>query len=466
MFRVASVVALFAALGWTGAAYAGARLTKGPYVTGVFPTGADVRFELDQALPATVTLTRDADPASPLRAFESRDLQGMHAVSVTGLEVATRYAYSVRSDGVRLGEGHFSTAPQDGSSAPVTFLVYGDDRTDSTAHAAIARAMLQVPSAFLVNTGDMVEDGGDADAWQTFFDVEAPLLRDRPLFAAIGNHELVNDAAGVSFARYFGFPDVAGQTKLYGTLRFGFVRLFFLNAMHGFDSGEEREWLARELASSDTEPGIVWRIAVTHHGPWSSGPHGPNRKLLDAHIPELLAAHHIDLVLSGHDHIYERGSSGNLKYLVSGGGGAPLYPIGQVEATSLKAESTYHFIEITMTSSKVNVVARRVDGTVLDRCGFGKDRPWDCDPPRPILSASAGVAPPPSASQRARCSCESGSRGLNRPALVITALLVGFAALRRRRARRGPSDGARAGEAFTMAEAAQRFSAPQRGATL
>jgi MYXO-CTERM domain-containing protein len=445
MIRVASVAALFTALGWTGAAYAGVRLTKGPYVTGVFTTGADVRFELDQASPATVTVARDADPGSALRTFESRDLQGIHAVNVTGLEVATRYAYSVRSGGVGLGEGHFSTAPHDGSNAAVTFLVYGDDRTDTTAHGAIVRAMLQVPSAFLVNTGDMVADGGDADAWQTFFDVEAPLLRDRPLFVAIGNHELVNDSAGVNFARYFGFPDVGGQTKLYGTLRFGFVRLFFLNAMHGLDSGEEREWLARELASSDTEAGVVWRIAVTHHGPWSSGPHGPNGKLLDAHIPELLAAHQIDLILSGHDHIYERGSSGNLKYLVSGGGGAPLYPIGQVEATSLKAESTYHFVEITLTPSKVNVVARRVDGTVLDRCGFGKDRPWDCDPPRPIFSAPAGATPPPRASQSARCSCESGSRGVNRPALFVMALFVGFAALRRRktlwghRTARGPS---------------------------
>jgi hypothetical protein len=254
MIRVASVAALFTALGWTAAAYAGVRLTKGPYVTGVFTTGADVRFELDHASPATVTVAREADPLSPLRTFESRDLQGMHAVSVAGLEVATRYAYSVRSDGARIGEGHFSTTPPDGSSAPVTFLVYGDDRTDSTAHGAIARAMWQVPSAFLVNTGDMVEDGGDADAWQTFFDVEASLLRDRPLFVAIGNHELVNDSAGVNFARYFGFPDAAGQTKLYGTLRFGFVRLFFLNAMHALDSGEEREWLGRELARSNTEP--------------------------------------------------------------------------------------------------------------------------------------------------------------------------------------------------------------------
>ena len=43
----------------------------------------------------------------------------------------------------------------------------------------------------------------------------------------------------------------------------------------------------------------------------------------------LLAAGHVDVLFCGHDHIYERGvgstPTGKLTYVVTGGGGAPLY---------------------------------------------------------------------------------------------------------------------------------------------
>ncbi len=433
-------VAVFAALlgtlvsAGTATAAGDVRVAKGPYVTSVFDTGAEIRFELDQASPATLTVVRDADSTSPPRTLESADPAAMHVVRATGLEAATQYSYSVRVGHALLGEGHFATAPAQGSVSPVTFLAYGDDRTDPTAHAAVVRAMLQVPSAFVVNTGDMVEDGGDADAWQTFFGVEAPLLRDRAIFAAVGNHEIVNDLAGSNFARYFGFPGVGGPSKLYGTQRFGLVRFFFLNGMHGWDSGEERDWLERALASADAEPGVVWRVAIVHHGPWSSGPHGPNANLVDADIPQLLAAHHVDLLLSGHDHIYERGSSDGLKYLVSGGGGAPLYRIERLEPTSFKAEAAYHFIAIDATPSNVKIVARRVDGTVLDRCGFAKGDPWDCDPARATSPSDAGALPTPRPSSRLRCGCDVGDRTVDLPALYTTALFVALMGIRRHKA--------------------------------
>jgi hypothetical protein len=427
--RAAVFAVLMGVLAPIRAASADVRLTKGPYVTGIFPGAADVRFELDSASSAVVSVQRDADPSSPPRTFESHDDAGMHVVHATGLESAARYAYSVRVGGALLGEGRFSTAPADSSTAPVTFLVYGDERTDPIAHGSVARAMTQVPSDFLVNTGDMVEQGGDADAWQTFFSIESPLLRERPLFVTIGNHELVDDLAGSNFARYFGFADAAGPTKLYGTMRFGLVRFFFLNAMHGWDSGEERDWLVDALTNADSEPGVVWRVAVTHHGPWSSGPHGPNTRLLQAGIPELLEAHQVDLLLSGHDHIYERGSADRIKYLVSGGGGAPLYRIDQLEPTSLKAEAAYHFIEVTATASSMKIVARRVDGTVLDRCGFGKGQPWDCDPPRAAPTPSPDSAA--SKATRGRCSCSAGNVAIDPAALVAAALVIGLAGLRR-----------------------------------
>ncbi len=386
-------------------------LLKGPYLTGLSDSGVEVRFELDRASPAAVDVSADADDAGPPRRIEDTAVADMHAVACAHLEPATRYRYAVRAGGRSLAAGRFTTAPSSDSSAPLRFLVYGDTRTDATAHAAVVRALSATPADFLVNTGDVVEDGGRAEDWQSFFDVESTLLREHPIFVAIGNHELYDDRAGANFARYFGYADATGATgprRAYGSVRAGNVRLFFLNAMHDWDSGDERAWLERELSRADAEPGLAWRIVVMHQGLWSSGPHGGSAALIRARVPDLLAAHGVDLVVSGHDHIYERGESGGLKYLVSGGGGAPLYRIAQRSPAARKDESTYHFVEIATSADAVALLARRIDGTVLDRCGFSKGKAgWDCDardreaqPDKTPLAAPAPAAP-----VRSNCDC-------------------------------------------------------------
>ncbi len=311
--------------------------------------------------------------------------------------------------------------------------------------------MAQVPSDFLVQTGDMVADGGSAKNWQTFFDIERSLLRERPLLAAIGNHELYDDAAGGNFARYFGFSDATGSTRPYGTVRIGNARFCFLNGMHGWDSGEERQWLERELARADGEAGLVWRFAVVHQSPWSAGPHGPNAQLVEARVPELLASHKLDLLFAGHDHLYERGDAGPFKYLLSGGGGAPLYRDFRPTATARKVEAAHHFVEVRTTADAVRIVARRSDGSVLDRCGFVQGGPWDCDSPpagQPAADASPVVAggressPSPGVPRASdadgpattRCLCDApGSAAGRGVSVAAVAILVGLSGLFARR---------------------------------
>jgi hypothetical protein len=391
-----------------------AALAKGPYVTAVAETTATVRAELSSAAPVTLEVVREDAGASPdvggggdagaARRFASKSA-AMQVIHCDGLTPGTRYAYSLLVVGSPAGRGHFITAPAPSSSAPQTFLVYGDDRTDDDAHAAVVRAMSAVPAEFLVNTGDMVADGGSAANWATFFTIEHDLLRERPLFAAIGNHELYDDTAGAAFARYFGFEGPDGMHP-YGTVRLGAVRLFFLNGMNDFAGGPEREWLERALATADAEPGVAWRIAVVHQGPWSSGPHGPNTRLVGAQVPQLLAAHHVDLVLSGHDHLYERGDAGALKYIVSGGGGAPVYRDIHPTGTTRKVEPVHHFVEVTTTPEALRIVAHRADGSILERCGFTRGGPWDCDA---ASSAASGARGYPDASSPLGSSAASTS---------------------------------------------------------
>jgi len=397
---------------------------KGPYLQGLGSEGVTVRVELSSREPATVEVA--AASGAPRKVVS--DAAVFHSVRVDGLSPASTYTYEVTAAGVT-ESGRFTTAPAD--DRPFRFIVYGDNRSDAAAHAAVVRAIEGSPSDFLVNTGDMVANGEDAGQWRAFFEIEHALLRDRCLFAAVGNHELTEGSA-VSFVRFFAPPREAGGPGLYGSFRWSSTRFFLLNAMDEW-TGEEEAWLRDVLVRADDEPGLRHRIAVLHHGPFSSGPHGPNPRLPAGDVVGLLAGHHVDLLLAGHDHVYERGQGHGLKYVISGGGGAPLYPRKTHAPETLAFESVHHFVDVTVDADAVRLVAVRASGSVIERCGFRSGGPWECSESNPAAAATATPEaragdPAPSPPSRS-CACDlpassSGPGGWPALLLVASASLI------------------------------------------
>lgn len=367
---------------------------KGPYVQDLGATSGEVRVEVDP--PGPVTL--DFGDGGPLPRMEHKQAASFHVFPLSGLTPKTRYVFSAQS-GVFSKLGSFTTAPGNTDTDSVSFLVYGDNRTDDSAHAAIVRTMASHPTDFLLNTGDLVEHGGVPGLWQRFFDIEAPLLSSQCVFPTIGNHELV-DRDATLYLRYFG-PSTSltdgGATvapSIHRTFRWGLLRVLILGGFgDDVSMANEKRWLDDELRKADTEPGVVYRIVMTHYGPWSSGPHGKNRHLHDASIVDVLRAHKVSLMLSGHDHIYERGQDGNIPYIVSGGGGAPSYEQKAKLPTTRAFESARHFVEVRATTSIMTFTAFRSDGSKIEECGLTPaGGGWDCDKPvAAALPASPGA---------------------------------------------------------------------------
>src|SRR5205085_2854244 len=207
----------------------------------------------------------------------------------------------------------------------------------------------------------------------------------------------------------------------------------------------DRAWLDKALSESDSEPGLEWRIMVVHFGPWSSGPHGNNQLLHDARIPAMLRAHKVDLVISGHDHIYERGWAEGLAYVVSGGGGAPTYRIKNALPSAKKYESVRHFIEASVSQAAINFTAMRPDGSIIERCALRKELGWDCDGPAKTNAAAANASSstttssssssPDAPAASSRCGCRvAGDRSAGGGAL--SGALLGLATIYWRRRRR------------------------------
>lgn len=466
-FRIAFSAALLVRALPAAGAEAQSPTVKGPWSQRVTANSALIRVEVLPPSSATFEIgpaSSESPDAAARTVIASGDNRAIHSVVLQNLRPETRYVVTVKAREISK-TATFTTAPPDDSGRPFRFLIYGDNRTDDASHAAVVKAMTAVPTDLLIHTGDFVERGASSAQWQKFFEIEVPLLRERCLFSSVGNHELV-DGAGVEYVRYFGPANRASvplhapvadrltaaivpadtdaaagsPEQLMGTHRWSNVRFFFLNGMVDHRVGQAREWLKNALSDSWGEPGIAWRIVVVHHGPWSSGPHGGNQRLHAADIPALLRTHKVDLVVSGHDHIYERGMAGELPYLVSGGGGAPLYPVKAPEGTSRHFESVRHFIEASVSREQIQFTAVRSDGSTVERCALRKNAGWDCDPKELTARGPSAVGPPveTAAPAKARCGCRTvgdGGPGFGREELCGLACAVCLLARRRLRRR-------------------------------
>ena len=419
---------------------ADAATVRGPYLQDLSSRKVAVLLELDGAHAVSIEVARGvtamtADAGATPKVVESASHDAVHEVVIDGLEPATSYRYTVKVDGVAGDGGTFTTAPED--DRPFSFLVYGDNRSDDGSHAAIVRALKSAPGDFLVQTGDMVADGAEPADWATFFSIERELLQSRCVFTVIGNHEIgmpTSDGA-LRFARLFrnGGPSSAGER--YYTFRWGDARFFMLDAQDDFAS-DEREWLQKSLESADAEPGLVYRFVVLHHGPFSSGVHGPNESMRMARVPELLRAHHVDLVVSGHDHIYERGEVSGLRYVISGGGGAPVYTQHRDEPTVARFEAVHHYLAVELTKSSGVVTAIRKDGSTIERCTFspGGGGGWGC--PSENAQAATGNAPAagnPAPPPRRACDCSFALSRAEWLGAVLSLTLLAVIGLRRKR---------------------------------
>jgi acid phosphatase type 7 len=394
---------------------------SGPYIASLSAHDVMVRVETEAAEELTFT----AEPGKH-HSGDDKPKTGVHSLALSGLEPKTTYHYTVTTNRGGKEDGTFTTAPADDDKGDVRFALFGDDRGGVATHEMIAKRIADEPIDFIVNTGDLVADGRIGSQWEAFFDVEDKLLRDHCMFTSVGNHELIQEN-GASYLRYFGTPDQQQKHQFFTTFRWGFIRFFVLNGEATF-LAEDRAWLERELQKADAEPNLAWRIVLIHSGPFSSGLHGDNDKLHGAEVPKLLRDHHVDLLLEGHDHIYERGASDGLRYIVSGGAGAPLYPIKHLRAGSRKVESAYHYVVFQLGADAGKLTAKRLDGSILEEMGFTKKNMWNDDGPTIAPAAThTSNAPAPVPAGSGPIEDEEQPQRPGRGAYVVVGLVIAAA---------------------------------------
>lgn len=341
--RSSPIEQLESACGGGGLTTAGAAaLRRQPYLQEVTATSAKVGWISVAPDGERVELARPGEVAAFATAAATTEAvtvrtAGEHQMwaQLDGLRPSTVYCYTITgADGMLMGPIGFRTAPPADSADPVRFLAFGDSGGGGADQRMLAEQMLTVPYDLIVHTGDLAYNSGAIGEFEdNVFSIYAPLFQHLPFFPAAGNHEYKSSSAA-PFRAVFSLPGTNEKWYSYDWGRVHFVALDTES-----DYATQASWLDADLAAT-AQP---WKIVYFHKPPYSSGPHGSDLSLRGVLAP-VFEKHGVQLVLSGHDHDYERMvPARGVQYVVTGGGGVGTYAVGTSSFTELSV-SVIHFV--------------------------------------------------------------------------------------------------------------------------
>ena len=257
----------------------------------------------------------------------------------------------------------FADTPEP-NSAPLRFAVYGDCRDGHDVHRKIVSMVVKDAPAIVFQTGDLVHRGTIDEQWKTFDEITAPMRKSALYYPARGNH----DYGDSGYYKKFTSPTESG-TADYFTVNKANCHFIILDVDEHTEFGPksaQHTWLIEDL---EKNKGKYTHTFVFFHVPgYSIGSHGMNREIQDTLCP-VFAKYGVRIVFTGHDHIYYHTTRDGVPYIVTGGGGAPLYDVfpdkGSIAGD--RYDKSNHYCLVDVKGPQVTVQAIRTDGTVIEK---------------------------------------------------------------------------------------------------
>lgn len=279
-----------------------------------------------------------------------------------GVERATRSTVRELSPAT----GQLALPLKDGS---VRFAVIGDpgrgDQRQYDVAAQMTAWRTRFPFDFVLMLGDNIYDSHTPEDYRLKFEAPYKALLDAGVTfqAAIGNHD---DAGQVYYEkfnmggqRYYSFRK--SERRLSAIAGAG-VRFFVLDS-RTLDP-DQLEWLRKGLAAS----GSTWKIVYFHHPIYTSGRYQSASRALRLALEPILVSGDADVVLSGHEHFYERlEPQRGIVYFTSGAAGA--IRVGDLRPTPLTAkgfDTDNHFMLMEIADDELYFQAISRNGETVD----------------------------------------------------------------------------------------------------
>jgi predicted phosphodiesterase len=329
---------------------------------------------------------------------------------ISGLSLGRQYYYCVRGNGQTLAQGYFTTRQPRGRA--IRFVAFGDNSYGDLSDRAIAYHTYRQNPDFVMNCGDNVYESGTDEEYRRYFfpvynaDIAgpregAPLLRSVPFYTVIGNHDVqARDRNGHEIADFKRNPDaLAFYTAMHLPLNgpappqptpttgpraaidgfracagarfpgmsnysfdYGDAHFLCLDSNCYIDPNAEalQGWIAADLSATTA----IWIFVVFHHPPFNVG----NEHFAAQHmrvLSPLFEKLGVDIVLSGHEHNYQRPRP--LKFAPAGPGRS-----ADIGATDRRVPGTF-----TIDRSFDGVNNTRQDGILYIVTGAGGKHLYD-----------------------------------------------------------------------------------------
>jgi predicted phosphodiesterase len=227
----------------------------------------------------------------------------------------------------------------------------------------MAAARTRFPFEMVLMVGDNIvgPQSDPSDFTAKFERPFEPLLKSGvPFYAALGNHDK-------SANRFYPLWNMGGQ-RYYTFVRQN-VRFFVLDS-NRLDR-RQLAWFEQALRASKED----WKICGLHHPLYSDGlKHGPELELR-VMLEPLLVQHGVDVVFSGHDHVYERfRPQKGVHYFVVGPGGQEPRTMRPSQETAASFDGEYNFMLVEVSSDALDFHAVSRTGAIVDT-GIIRPRP-------------------------------------------------------------------------------------------
>ena len=282
----------------------------------------------------------------------------LYYAEIIDLQPNTTYHYQVSSDENYKREiMNFTTLPNDEPSN-ITFLVYGDSRTQRSERSLLAKKIMESfrnKFQFTIHTGDIVEDGTDQNRWNNYFlDTEIINAFKQGVYVE-GNHE-----GGLLTKMYSNLLMYGNQSNRYYYFSYGEIGFIILDSNNDLDSynDDQTNWLNNTLMLLSQKN--KFNFAFLHHPLLNTSRSNP---YLQQKWNPLFDKYNVSIIFCGHNHHYERSypmlnstkleyddsehynyvNLDNSIYIITGGAGAPLYNVYPDDYVA-ETKKAYHFL--------------------------------------------------------------------------------------------------------------------------
>lgn len=319
-------ILLLVALGWFAKAMYESRVVgdRPVYLQMGSPDSMVIRWGTET--PSADTVFYGRSPQALSQQISESEQVVNHRVQINGLSADTRYYYRIRHQGKWLSEeaNWFVTSPPVGKPRPTRVWLLGDPGKPFVREAVRdaglnwLRQHKRTGLAYadlVITTGDNAYPSGtNSEYLRDFFLPYRQVIKDIPVWPAFGNH----DARRWTFYDLFDRPDkaqlggTASGTVRYFSFDYAQTHFVFPDSHDGdLSPGSEMlQWLQADLRATKQK----WIVVVMHHPPYTKGTYNSDhkhtrrdrmRKVRENMLPILEQAG-VDLVITGHSHVYER----------------------------------------------------------------------------------------------------------------------------------------------------------------